>query len=61
MRKETVLKTFLDFQQMHNRVMECLENLLEKGDHLLMQEIKKVKDQIIKEINPIGQVPKEVN
>ena len=61
MKKETVMKTFMDFQQMHNRVMGCLENLLKKGDHLLLQEIKNVKNQIIKEINPIGQVPKEVN
>ena len=51
MRKETVMKTFMDFQQMHNRMMECLKNLLEKGDHILIQDIKKVKDQIIKEIN----------
>jgi len=50
-RKETVMKTFMDFQQMHNRMMECLENLLEKGDHILIQDIKKVNDQIIKEIN----------
>ena len=50
-RKETVMKTFMDFQQMHNRITECLENLLEKGDHILIQDIKKVKDQIIKEIN----------
>ena len=47
MRKETVMKTFMDFQQMHNRMMECLENLLEKGDHILIQDIKKIKDQII--------------
>jgi hypothetical protein len=46
MRKETVMKTFMDFQQMHNRIMECLENLLEKGDHILIQDIKKIKDQI---------------
>ena len=38
---------------MHNRMTECLENLLEKGDHILIQDIKKVKDQIIKEINLI--------
>lgn len=63
MRKETVMKTFMDFQQMHNRMMECLENLLEKGDHILIHDIKKIKDQIIqprrtstlrsKEINPV--------
>lgn len=50
-RKETVMKTFMDFQRVHNKMMEYLENLLEKGDHILIQDIKKVKDQIIKEIN----------
>ncbi|MEI6683122.1 MAG: hypothetical protein WCO44_10870 [Bacteroidota bacterium] len=50
-RKETVMRTFLNFQQMHNRMMECLESLLEKGDHILVQDIKKVKDQILNEIN----------
>jgi F0F1-type ATP synthase membrane subunit b/b' len=50
-RKETVMKTFTDFQQMHNKMMECLENLLEKGDQILIQDIKKVKEQIIREIN----------
>jgi len=50
-RKETVMKTFMDFQQMHNRMMECLEKLLEKGDHILIQDIKKIKNQIIKVIN----------
>ena len=43
MRKETVMKTFIDFQQMHNRMMECLESLLEKGDHILIQDIKMLK------------------
>jgi hypothetical protein len=51
MRKESVLKTFLDFQQMHNRMMACLENLLEKGEHILIKDIKKVKDQLISDIN----------
>jgi len=51
MRKEAVMKTFMDFQQMHNRMKECLEHLLEKGNHILIQDIKKVKDQIIKEMN----------
>ena len=56
MRKEKVLQAFLDYQQMQNRMMDCLENLLKKGDHILVQDIKKVKDQILNEINPIGQV-----
>jgi hypothetical protein len=51
MRKESVLKTFLDFQHMHNRMMACLENLLEKGEHILIKDIKKVKDQLINDIN----------
>jgi len=61
MRKETVMKTFIDFQQMHNKMMECLEILLEKGNHLLIQDLKNIKNQMIKEINLISQVPKEVN
>ena len=48
LRKETAMKTFMDFQQMHNRMKDCLENLLDKGDHILIQDIKKIKDQIIK-------------
>jgi len=50
-RKESVMKTFLDFQKMHNKMMSCLENLLEKGDQILVRDVKKIKDQIIKEIN----------
>ena len=60
-RKEAVLNTFIDFQQMQNRIMGCLKNLLEKGDHILIQDIRKIKDQIKAEINPGGQVFKGVN
>jgi hypothetical protein len=49
-RKEAVMKTFIDFQQMHNKIMVCLEHLLEKGDHIMIQDIKQVKGQIIREI-----------
>jgi len=49
LRKETVMKTFKDFQQMHNRMMACLESLLAKGDLVLAKDIKKIKDQIIKD------------
>ena len=55
MRKKTAVKTFMDFQQMHNRMIDCLETLLKKGDHILIQDIKKVKYQIIREITPISQ------
>jgi hypothetical protein len=51
MRKESVMKTFTDFQQMHNRMMVCLEGLLEKGDHIMLHDVKMVKNQIIKDIN----------
>ena len=50
--KQAVIKTFMDFQQLHNKTMEYLENLLEKGDQIVIHDIKKIKDQIIKEINP---------
>jgi nicotinamide riboside kinase len=49
-RKEKVMKTFIDFQKTHNRMMECLEKLLEKGDHILIKDLKSIKNQIIKEI-----------
>jgi hypothetical protein len=48
MRKETAMKTFMDFQEMHNRMKQCLENLLDKGDLILIEDIKKIKNQIIK-------------
>ncbi|MEI7527115.1 MAG: hypothetical protein WCJ95_22385 [Mariniphaga sp.] len=53
-RKEVAIKSFTDFQQLHNRLMDCLEELLKKGNQILVQDIKKAKDQIIKEINPLG-------
>ena len=54
MRKEQVLKVFLDFQKMQNKIMECLEALLKKGDEIMIQDIKNVRNQIYKEINPMG-------
>lgn len=50
-RKEMAIKTFMEFQQMHNKMMERLESLLEKGEHILIHDIKKVKEQLIREIN----------
>jgi hypothetical protein len=50
-RKDRVLKTFIDFQKLHNRIMECIENLLGKGGHIHIQDIKKLKARIISEIN----------
>jgi uncharacterized coiled-coil DUF342 family protein len=48
--KEMVMKTFTDFQLMHNQMIGCLENLLEKGDHILIKDVKKDMNQILKEI-----------
>lgn len=49
--KETVMKTFTDFQQMHNRMIGGLESLLEKGDQIQIQDIRKNMNQRLKEIN----------
>jgi len=61
MRKETAMNTFMEFQQMHNRMMECLEDLIKKGEFILIQDIKKLKNQLIKEINPVNQELHRVN
>ena len=50
-RKEAVIKTFTEFHHIHNRMIESLETLLEKGNHIMIKDIKKVIDQINKEIN----------
>jgi hypothetical protein len=38
---------------MHNKIMDCLEAILEKGSHIMIQDIKKIKDQIINNITPL--------
>ena len=50
-RKETVMKSFSDFQKLHNRMTESLNDLLGKGDQIHANDIKKIKDQLIKELN----------
>ena len=50
-RKETVMKSFSDFQKLHNRMIESLNILLSKGDQIHINDIKKIKDQLIKELN----------
>ncbi len=45
-RKDVVMKIFTDFQQLHNRMIECLESLLAKGDNILIKDIKKINKQI---------------
>ena len=51
LRKETVMKTFLEFQQMHVRMIQSFEDILNKGDHIQIQDIKSVKNMIIKDFN----------
>ena len=60
-RKESVMKTLIEFQQMHNKIMECLEDILEKGSHVLIQDIKKIKNQIINNLTPTQQSFDRVN
>ena len=45
MRKESVMKTFTDFQQLHIRLMECLEGLIKKGEQITIQDIRKIKEK----------------
>ena len=45
-RKETVIKILTDFQEMHKKVMEYLESLLEIGDNITIKDIKKAKSII---------------
>lgn len=50
-KKEKVIKSFTNFQQMHNRVVLNLEDLLKKGDDIQVKDIKFIKNKIIREIN----------
>lgn len=49
--KERIMKTFTNFQQLHNKMIESLEKLLEKEGHIILQDLKNIKDQINKEFN----------
>ena len=49
-RKKCVLRTFIDFQKMQNRMMECLKTLIEKGDQILIRDIKNIKNKIMKDL-----------
>jgi len=60
-RKEAVMKTFIEFQQMHNRIMECFENLLKKGEHILVHDIKVIKEQVIQGIRSFDHACATVN
>jgi len=58
--KEMVMKTFTDFQQMHNEMMNFLESLIKKGDQITIQDIKKI-IKYNKINNPIGLMSERVN
>ena len=60
-RKESVINTFIEFQQMHNRIMECFENLLKKGEHILVHDIKVIKEQVIQGIRSFDHACATVN
>lgn len=49
-RRESVMATFQEFQKMHNSMMECLEKLLEKGDQIMIKDIRMVKNQMTRDI-----------
>jgi len=49
--KEMVMNTFLDFQNLHNKIIEYFEAQLEKGSEIHAQDIKNIKHKIIKEFN----------
>jgi len=46
-RKETVMNSYQNFQQIHQLLTGCLESLLKKGEHILVKDLKMIKDQII--------------
>jgi len=50
-RKEAVMNSFMNFQHVHQLLTECLENLLKNSNTIQINDIKSVKNQIIKEIN----------
>lgn len=50
-RKEIVMKSFSDFQKLHNRMIGSLNDLLSKGNQIHIHDIKKIKNQLIKELN----------
>ncbi|MEI7485030.1 MAG: hypothetical protein WCK13_10010, partial [Ignavibacteriota bacterium] len=50
-RKESVMKIFTDFQDMHNRIMESLKEIIEKEDHIIVKDVKKIRNQLLREIN----------
>ncbi|MDP2724028.1 MAG: hypothetical protein Q8O72_14830 [Bacteroidales bacterium] len=61
MRKETVMNSYQNFQRVHLRLTGCLESLLKKEEHILVKDLKMIKDQIINGINLNTQVANGIN
>ena len=51
MRKDVVMKAFIDFQNLHKKVMECLEDVLEKGSQIKAKDIKSIKYKLLNDLN----------
>lgn len=49
-RKDAVIKILTDFQEIHKKVMEYLESLLEKGENINIRDIKNARYIISKEL-----------
>jgi len=51
MRKGHVMKAFVDFQGINNKVMDYLEKLNEKGSQVKSKDIKSIKHKLMNELN----------
>lgn len=53
-RKDMVLKSFLNFQNVHTQTMDYLKKILAKEGNITIKDIKHIKNQLYKDINIIG-------
>jgi galactokinase len=49
--KQILKKTFTDFQNLHNKLMESLESMLKKGNDIAVQDIKSIRERFIHDMN----------
>lgn len=61
MRVEIVKKAFMNFQRIHDLMIEGFESLLKKGNNTLIKDIKKIKAQLISKIISEREVTNIVN
>lgn len=52
LRKVQVMNTFLNFQDIHKQLTVQLEELLQKGETVVIKDVKKVRNQLNNYINP---------